>query len=391
MTIEPLESAPRFTREERKALDKLRLMLCYKRPHGSIAEKVFIKRYLTPLGVKEDGGGNLYKRIGESNILWSCHTDTVHRESGTQMVVEKKGLLQLDKDEKSNCLGADCTTGVWLMCAMIAHKVPGLYVFHYGEESGCIGSRWIAKENPGFLHGIDYAIAFDRRGNDSVITHQMSSRCCSDAFAKAFAQRLADAGLKGYTTDPHGSYTDTAQYVDLVAECTNIGVGYRNQHCVTETQDMLHAVRLRAALLRGDFSNLPVVRDPSAREYLSDWKGSTYGGYGGRYGGWGHREWNDSDWYSRTPSSNVRHFPTVKRAYIKDNEWRYDDDYRGNRIDSESARESEVALLRELVRDHPDSIAYLLETLSVSTEDVFEAISYCEGHLPQTYYRNLKG
>src|SRR3546814_16306749 len=79
-------------------------------------------------------------------------------------------------------LGADDGAGLWIMLGMIAAACPGLYLFHRGEEQGCLGSRWIERHTPELLANIDAAIAFDRAGLGDVITHQSYGRTCSAAF-----------------------------------------------------------------------------------------------------------------------------------------------------------------------------------------------------------------
>src|SRR5689334_19940192 len=89
-------------------------MLGYKRPAGSKTERAFIREWIRPLGVEQDKAGNLYKRIGDSPVLWSCHTDTVHKDGGGQLVAVKDGIATV-ASPNSNCLGADDTAGIWLM------------------------------------------------------------------------------------------------------------------------------------------------------------------------------------------------------------------------------------------------------------------------------------
>lgn len=258
-------------------MDELLQMLTYKRPMGSAAEREFRARFLHPLGVKEDIWGNLHLTIGTNpRILWSSHTDTVHRTDGRQMVViDDKGIMRLAEPKgEAECLGADDGAGVWLMMQMARARVPGLYIFHYGEERGCIGSKAIAEHDPGVLEHIDFAIAFDRCGTKDIITSQMMGRCCSDAFARSLAaalnmgHRLAD-----------GVYTDTASYVDLVPECTNVSVGYQGEHSAGETLDTVYLQQLLDAILVADFSTLKCERDPAAPsdEDLSAYYSRYYG------------------------------------------------------------------------------------------------------------------
>lgn len=247
-------------------------MLTYRRPAWSRTERKFINRFIVPLGVCEDAFGNLYKRIGTAPVLYSCHTDTVHMESGRQRVRVSKGIVVQD-DARSNCLGADDTAGAWLMMEMIRADQPGLYVFHRAEEVGGKGSEFIAGQTPELLAGIDCAIAFDRRGHTSIITHQ-GGRCCSDAFAKSLARALG----MGHVTDSGGMFTDTANYTGLIGECTNVSVGYMNEHTKRETLDLTYMEHLHKALLALDVTELVSARgageaDPDDYDYSKGWPG----------------------------------------------------------------------------------------------------------------------
>lgn len=244
-------------------------MLAHMRPAGSKTERRFIRDYISPLGMCQDKAGNLYKRIGTAPVLWSCHTDTVHRQGGKQTVIVDGATARLPYNSKSNCLGADDTVGVWLMCEMIQAGIEGLYIFHRGEECGGIGSDYIAKKTPELLKGIKCAIAFDRYGYEDVITHQFGTRCCSDVFAKSLAYAL---GL-GHAPDDGGTFTDTAQYTDLIGECTNVAVGYHKQHTFLETCDLAFAWRMRNALMAIDLSALVFKREPGEWDPL-DYKWS---------------------------------------------------------------------------------------------------------------------
>lgn len=292
-------------------------MLSYMRPHASKAEEEFITRFLVPLGgMKQDQYGNLYKRIGNDPVAWSCHTDTVHRAGGRQSIIrDDKYILKLTKNSGSNCLGADDTAGVWLMAQMIKAKVPGLYMFHRGEEIGCKGSRWVAKNVPGVLKGIKFVIALDRRDNDSVITHQVGQRCCSENFAKSMGEQLGD--LK-YKADPTGSFTDSASYTDIVGECTNLSVGYKGQHGGGETLDLNHLALLYGALVQVDSAKLVDSRKPGEKE--SRYQNSEFG-YGGYHGG-GHHYNNFGNWEGRDEWRRTYYAEQFRGGYFRDGIWR---------------------------------------------------------------------
>lgn len=247
---------------------ELLAMLSFRRPAWSNTEREFINRFIRPLGMQEDNIGNLYKRIGDAPIVWSCHTDTAHERGGKQLLSFANGIVK-QSDPKSDCLGADCTAGVWLMVQMIRAKRPGLYIFHRAEEIGGIGSSFIAEDTPGLLAGILYAVAFDRRGTSSIITHQAGGRCCSEAFAGSFSKALGMA----HRADSGGSFTDTANYTGLIGECSNLSVGYENEHRPSESLDTVYLERLCAALLQLDCAALVSERVPGAidEEEFGDW------------------------------------------------------------------------------------------------------------------------
>lgn len=258
MTFADFSAAQALTTHDAR-LGLLLEMLTYKRPHGSLSEHRFIERFLLPLGMESDGFGNLWKAVGTApHILWSSHIDSCHRTPGLQSLQIDGLTVSVADTSVSNCLGADCAAGVWLMTEMIAANVPGLYVFHRGEERGGLGSSYVARTEPERLAGMAAAIAFDRRGTHSIITHQRGARACSDAFAETLSAAIGLA----HTRDDSGTFTDTANYVDLIGECTNISAGYAHEHTAHETLDLGYLLRLRAALVRIDTAALSFVRKP---------------------------------------------------------------------------------------------------------------------------------
>lgn len=245
-------------------------MLTYMRPAGSDTEHAFITRYVKGLpGAVEDPYHNWHVVVGDSPILWSCHTDTVHHSEGFQTLHVEKGIAGLSKRSKqfSNCLGADDTAGVYLCREMILRGIPGHYVFHHAEERGGIGSSDLAYNPGAWLDGVQFAIALDRKGTGDVITHQCR-RCCSDAFADSLALELNKGGLH-YRADDTGLFTDTANYTNLIDECTNLSIGYAHCHSSKETLDLGFVGELLEALCRVDPANIINSRKPG--EWDSDY------------------------------------------------------------------------------------------------------------------------
>lgn len=295
-------------------------MLKTRRPAWTKSEQRWINRWLVPLGAQEDDFGNLWLRIGDAPVLWSSHTDTVHRNGGRQLLaMSEDGKIFLHPDEKqSNCLGADDTSGVWLMREMILDQVPGLYIFHRDEESGGRGSGWIADNLAARLQGIKWAIALDRKGYDDVITFQ-TGRCCSDDFASSLAAQL---GLS-YQPDDGGLFTDTANYTGLIPECTNLSVGYFRAHSALEWQDMNHLDELLTALKKVDVMALPVTRDPLDDDFGGD------------------------DYYSRWDDGLADYYRSMERQS-------------SSRV--------------ELIRNNPEAISKFLDEWGVSDAEVSEII-----------------
>jgi len=257
--------------------ERLHEMLRVKRPHGSKAEQEWVDKYILEpyphayhLGDDDDPAAYVIE-VGESRTMFSCHVDTVHREGGKQTIkFDRKHLHYFKTDGKP--LGADDTAGCWVMLEMIDANVPGVYVFHRGEECGGIGSSYIAAKNPEFLERFDRAVAFDRRGSTSVITHQGWGRCASDTFAQALADMLNEDGMSMYLPDDTGIFTDTANYIDYIPECTNLSCGYANEHSGSETLHLPTLVALRNQCLVIDWEALPTERVPGTSDYKDDYK-----------------------------------------------------------------------------------------------------------------------
>lgn len=284
-TLKSAAPEPKLTRSESAAVKRYLDMVTYCRPHGGKTERAWVNKYIAPLArcadVTEhgvDGIGNHWFIVGgdHGGTMFTAHTDSVHRREGRQQVQYMDGIVSLAPEETDGCLGADDASGCWILSEMIRAGVPGFYVFFRGEECGGIGSQYMAEKTPDMVAGIKRCISFDRRGLSSVITHQGYGRSCSDEFADALAMSLCNDVLL-YGPDDTGVFTDSANFVHLIPECTNISVGYDSEHGPRETQDMWHMIHLVRHLVTVDWSALPTVRDPSVVE---DDYGYNYYGYG---------------------------------------------------------------------------------------------------------------
>jgi hypothetical protein len=279
----------------------------------------------------------------------------VHWSSGRQTVKTSNDWAYV---QHQNCLGADCTTGVWLMLEMIKAGVEGLYIFHRDEENGGKGSTHIRDKTPELLDGIKYAIAFDRYGYKSIITHQFGKRTASDKFADSLKYALEWDGLE-FKHDDGGTFTDTEVYSDLIPECTNISVGYFDQHSSKESQDLEFAFRLRDTLVEADFTQLVCDRDPTAEEYDAVWiksfrstdyaystKGESDYTYTGEHGG-GYAGTSDGE-----PAGSGDFISKVERM-----------------VNGRAGRSNYDSLV-DLCRTYPEAVANILDQYGISYDEI---------------------
>jgi hypothetical protein len=277
---------------------------------------------MTQLGIfkdlVKDDHGNYFMKIGQSRTVFASHLDTACKNHTPVNHVIEGSIVRTDK---TTILGADDKAGVTVMLWMIKHKIPGLYYFFIGEEVGCIGSGLAAKfyETKGHF---DRIISFDRRGTNSIITHQSSMRTCSDDFAKELASQLNTYRLY-FKADDTGVYTDSAEFTSVIPECTNISVGYYQEHTFNEHQDIEHLYKLSQACLQVEWEKLPTKRDMNKVESKYDkWDKYDYGNFDND--GWD-ESWNRTyNQFNNTTSWNST------RNSNWDTRWNFpesDDDY----------------------------------------------------------------
>lgn len=259
----------RYTLAKHPVIRDFMYLTKYTTPYGT--EHETFRRLLNDRGFRESKTGNFFGikkgELGTSEseplTLFVAHMDTAdHIRSRVRREVNST-IIGTDGQ---TLLGADDKAGCSVLLHLWRNNVPGVYMFAVGEEVGCVGSQTVASE----LRAYEYwrAISWDRYGYSSVITHQMGERTASNEFASALISEYKDAGLT-FKADDGGSFTDTYSFIDTIPECTNISVGYFNQHSPGETQDAEFLVDVAEASTLIDWENLPTVCDPNApRESL---------------------------------------------------------------------------------------------------------------------------
>ena len=251
-----------------------------KRDHGTMTEARFVAWLCHRLPVTMiDGAGNIHVDLRtqpKHRTMFTAHTDTVHTNGGDNKIRLDASNPQriLWRADEGSCLGADDGAGIALMVHMIDRKVPGLYVFFRAEECGGLGSDYMNEKFSNCLKDIDHCVSFDRADTGDVITHQGYGRCCSDTFAAALAAALTTDDLSmAYFPDSTGVFTDSANLVDHIPECTNLSVGYKHQHGDGEYQDVTFLQALADRLCTVAWDTLPVERSPKEVERY-EWKTS---------------------------------------------------------------------------------------------------------------------
>ena len=253
-TIKPRE----FKYEPKNVRDTFISLVTETYPMGHEDEVV----QFLPDGLERDQYGNYYLVIGESDTVFTSHLDTVSRnKTNVGLVGYKKDGQDFIKTDGRSILGADDKSGVAILMYMIAHGIPGVYWFFYGEERGGIGSGKVANdmESYPFMQNKKKMISFDRRNYFSIITQQMGVQCCSNEFGESLCNELNKSGLS-LNLDTTGVFTDSANFIDLIPECTNVSVGYFNEHTHDELQNITYLEALAKACVAVNWDNLVVRR-----------------------------------------------------------------------------------------------------------------------------------
>jgi hypothetical protein len=242
------------------------LELCqYTYPFGT--EDDLVNNYLSEYDLIKDSVGNYYTIIGDSDTMFCSHLDTVgkYKSKVNFEYNDHDGHIFIYSDKES-ILGADDKAGVVIMLNMIDNNIPGLYYFFIGEENHLYGSKLISKTNSNFFSKYKKCIAFDRKGYNSIISKQLGGVCCSDEFCESLILEFSNNGLEFYN-DKTGIYCDSLSFMGLIPECTNISVGYFNEHTYDENQNLDFLVSLAEAVLLVNWKNLIIVRKPKPSTY----------------------------------------------------------------------------------------------------------------------------
>ena len=218
-----------------------------------------LEKYL-PKGYKTDSVGNYYFQVGQSETLFTTHLDTYSKEYKKVNHIIEGNIIKTDG---TTVLGGDNKLGMTILLYMIEQGIPGTYYFFLGEEPIISGGLWGSQNalysNPKFFYKFKRAVAFDRKQTGSVVIRQKARACCSIDFAQALCDELTKNGVES-RPDPNAYYTDTATFLDIIPECTNISAGGWNEHYNNEYVDISYTEKVAKAACNVDWENLPTER-----------------------------------------------------------------------------------------------------------------------------------
>ena len=229
--------------------------------HEEKLEPILMK-YIPNL--KKDSIGNYYIKIGDSKTLFTSHLDTYSMRYEKINHVMKKSVIRTDE---TTVLGGDNKNGVLILMYMITNNVPGTYYFFVGEEGivtgeSCNGSIQALKNDPDLFESFDRAIAFDRRGEGSIVVKQRGRMCCSTEFADALVDSFADNNLRFNKDYAYG--TDSAVFMDIIPEITNISSSGKYEHSFLESTDIRYLKKVANASIKINWESLPTARMPES-------------------------------------------------------------------------------------------------------------------------------
>lgn len=219
--------------------------------------------------LKKDNFGNYHITIGNSKTLFTSHLDTYSKRYEKVNHIIEDNIIKTDG---TTVLGGDNKNGVVILMYMIKNNVPGTYYFFKGEEGivtgeSCNGSTYLLENRSDLMINFDRAIAFDRRGEGSIVVKQRGRKCCSEEFSNALIEEFDNNNLPFKKDYAYG--TDSAVFMDIIPEITNISSGGKFEHAFLEETDINYLEKIANAAISINWESLPTIRkaEPIYTEY----------------------------------------------------------------------------------------------------------------------------
>ena len=162
--------------------------------------------------------------VGDIPVALVAHLDTV-------FPVPVKSLYY---DSSIRCywseqgLGADDRAGVFAVIQIIESGLRPSVIFTLDEEIGGLGAQALAKISCP-IPNLKFLIQLDRRGKDDCVFYDVDN--------PEFTKYIESFGFKTAI----GSFSDISYLCPAWRVCgVNLSVGYRNEHTVSETLNVVH-------------------------------------------------------------------------------------------------------------------------------------------------------
>lgn len=225
------------------------------------------------------GDGYVYAQ-GTFPVLLVAHLDTVHKELPNPIFYD----VEKDTYHSPKGIGGDDRCGVYMILDII-RKYDCSVLFCEDEESGCIGAKKFTQTDLIKQLEFNYAIEFDRRGENDAVFYDCDNPEFEEFITKEFFEKA------------YGSFTDICKVAPVVGcAAVNLSCGYYGAHTDKEYVVMSEMERV----IMEACEILERTTEEDKFEYIeAEYNGYGYygygwGGYSGSkytYSGWG----NDSD------------------------------------------------------------------------------------------------
>jgi hypothetical protein len=253
--------------------------------------KAYMKKYLTSKGYKticEDGF--LYAK-GTVPVLLIAHMDTVHKETCTEILVDKTKTLSSPQG-----IGGDDRSGIYIISEIVKELNCSVLLCE-DEEIGGIGASKFTKTKYIDDLGVNYMIEFDRKGNNDAVFYS----CDNKDFTKFITETT---GFK----EAFGSFSDISTVAPAAKiAAVNLSCGYYSAHTASEYvkfNEMLNTIEVAKKLIKTESSKFEYV----AKKYPN----YNYGGY--RYGGYYDGYYDDWWGYGSKGNSKQTKFNDVCKS-----------------------------------------------------------------------------
>lgn len=201
---------------------------------------------------------------GTFPVLLLAHMDTVHKKLPNVIIYDEEN----DEMSSPNGIGGDDRCGIYMVLEVIKQFNCSV-LFCEDEEIGGIGAKKFIKTDLAKELEFNYAIEFDRRGDNDAVFYD----CDNDKFEEFVTDEFYDTAW--------GSFSDISVVAPfLKCAAVNLSCGYYNAHTTQEyvrLKEMQKSIEEACKLLARTTENDKF--EYIEREYQNYYRYPYYGGY----------------------------------------------------------------------------------------------------------------